>query len=71
MLRKVLNSILNPNLPLGEGIFDPEEKVVEQEVDIAEDDENVKEIEKDAVRTAEAGDIKRALQLFDQARARQ
>ena len=41
---------------------------MEHEVDIAEEDENVKEIEKDAVQTAEAGDIKRALQLFDQAR---
>lgn len=26
LFRQVLNSILNPNLPLGEGVFDPEEE---------------------------------------------
>merc|ERR1712106_104281 len=61
--REVLNSILNPNLPLGEGLFDPEERVPEDKSD--EDDAMVKELESEAVKAAEAGDIKRALGIFD------
>merc|ERR1712106_1126842 len=61
--REVLNSILNPNLPLGEGLFDPEERVPEDKSD--EDDAKGKELESEAVKAAEAGDIKRALGIFD------
>merc|ERR1712106_638522 len=61
--REVLNSILNPNLPLGEGLFDPEERVPEDKSD--EDDAKVKELENQAVKAAEAGDIQGALHLFD------
>merc|ERR1711892_194706 len=61
--REVLNSILNPNLPLGEGLFDPEEKVPED--DSEKDDAKVKELESEAVKAAEAGDIKKALEIFD------
>ena len=63
--KDVLNSILNPNLPLGEGVFDPEEtaeEVVEEELS----DERVKDLESEAVKTAEKGDIAKALELFDQ-----
>ena len=59
----MLNSILNPNLPLGEGLFDPEEKVVEEKPDV--DDAKVKELEAEAVQAAEAGDMKKALEIFD------
>ena len=62
--REVLNSILNPNLPLGEAVYDPEEQVVEETA--REDSEEVVEAEKDAVRAAEAGDLKKAIELFDQ-----
>jgi hypothetical protein len=62
--REVLNSILNPNLPLGEGLFDPEEKVPEDKPE--KDDAKVKELESQAVKATEAGDIKGALHIFDQ-----
>eukprot|EP00092_Neocalanus_flemingeri_P021597 GFUD01023427.1.p1 GENE.GFUD01023427.1~~GFUD01023427.1.p1 ORF type:complete len:195 (+),score=75.96 GFUD01023427.1:91-675(+) len=62
--REVLNSILNPNLPLGEGLFDPEEKVPE-DAPRKDDDDEIKDLESQAVKAAEAGDIKKALQLFD------
>merc|ERR1711892_225403 len=61
--REVLNSILNPNLPLGEGLLDPEERVPEDKSD--EEDAKVKELESEAVKAAEAGDIKKALEIFD------
>jgi len=63
--RDVLNSILNPNLPLGEGVFDPEEKVTEvaDEVDC---DEQIKVLDKEAVSAAEAGKMEQALKLFDE-----
>ena len=61
--REVLNSILNPNLPLGEGLFDPEEKVEEEKSD--KDDAKVKDLEAEAVKAAEAGDVKKALDIFD------
>jgi len=61
--REVLNSILNPNLPLGEGLFDPEEKVAEEKSD--KDDAKVKDLEAEAVKAAEAGDVKKALDIFD------
>ena len=61
----MLNSILNPNLPLGEGVFDPEEKVTEvaDEVDC---DEQIKVLDKEAVSAAEAGKMEQALKLFDE-----
>merc|ERR1712083_61146 len=61
--REVLNSILNPNLPLGEGLFDPEEKVAEEKSD--KDDDKVKDLEAEAVKAAEAGDVRKALEIFD------
>ena len=63
--KDVLNSILNPNLPLGEGVFDPEE-TAEEVVDEELSDERVKDLESEAVKTAEKGDIAKALELFDQ-----
>ena len=62
--RDVLNSILNPNLPLGEGVFDPEEKVPLQNEEIVCDEE-IKKLDKEAVSAAEAGDMKQALEMFN------
>merc|ERR1711936_35793 len=62
--REVLNSILNPNLPLGEGLFDPEEKVSGEAFE--KDDDRIKDLESEAVKAAEAGDIQKALTIFDQ-----
>ena len=59
----MLNSILNPNLPLGEAVYDPEEQV--EEVDVEEDTKEILEAEKDAVQAAEKGDLRGALTLFD------
>ena len=62
--REVLNSILNPNLPLGEGLFDPEENVPEDKSEV--DETEVKELEAKAIKAAEAGDLNGALKIFDQ-----
>ena len=59
----MLNSILNPNLPLGEAVYDPEEQV--EEVEVEEDTKEILEAEKDAVQAAEKGDLNGALTLFD------
>merc|ERR1711936_946676 len=61
--REVLNSILNPNLPLGEAVYDPEEQV--EEVEVEEDTKEILEAEKDAVQAAEKGDLRGTLTLFD------
>ena len=61
--REVLNSILNPNLPLGEAVYDPEEQV--EEVKVEEDSKEILEAEKEAVQAAEKGDLSTALTLFD------
>merc|ERR1719481_838256 len=61
--RQVLNSILNPTLPLGEAVYDPEEQV-EDEV-TREDSKDVLDTEQSAVRAAEQGDLAEALKLFD------
>ena len=63
----MLNSILNPNLPLGEGIFDPEEVVPDRDEDKLQEDDKVKKIDSEAVKAAEAGDLDTALRLFDEA----
>ena len=63
----MLNSILNPNLPLGEGIFDPEEVVPDRDEDKLQEDDKVKKIDTEAVKAAEAGDLDSALRLFDEA----
>jgi len=61
--REVLNSILNPNLPLGEAVYDPEEQV--EEVKVEEDSKEILDAEKKAVQAAEKGDLSSALTLFD------
>jgi len=61
--REVLNSILNPNLPLGEAVYDPEEQV--EEVKVEEDSKEILDAEKEAVQAAEKGDLSSALTLFD------
>ena len=63
----MLNSILNPNLPLGEGIFDPEEVVSDRDEDKLQEDDKVKKLDTEAVKAAEAGDLDTALRLFDEA----
>merc|ERR1711970_1163044 len=61
--REVLNSILNPSLPLGEAVYDPEEQV--EEVKVEEDSKEIVDAEKEAVQAAEKGDLSSALTLFD------
>ena len=64
--RDVLNSILNPNLPLGEGVFDPDHRPPPSSAEASFNDENVKKLENDGVRAAEEGDIDKALELFNE-----
>ena len=66
-LRNVLNSLQNPNLPLGEGIFDPEEDVPDRNEDKLQEDDNLRRLDTEAVKAAEAGDLDTALRLFDEA----
>ena len=65
----MLNSILNPNLPLGEAVYDPEEQV--EEVEVKEDSKEILDAEKEAVQAAEKGDLTGALTLFDKVTLRQ
>merc|ERR1711874_206526 len=61
--RNVLNSILNPNLPLGEGVFDPDQQAPESLTEAGYNDDNVKQLEKDGVRSAEEGNLNKAMEL--------
>jgi hypothetical protein len=63
--RQVLNSLLNPSLPLGEAVYDPEEQLEEEP---REDSEEILKAEREAVQAAETGDLTRAIALFDQVR---
>ena len=64
--RDVLNSLLNPNLPLGEGVFDPDQQVPQSPSEADYDDQNVKRLETEAVKAAEEGDLGKALEMFDE-----
>lgn len=65
--RLVLNSILNPNLPLGEGVFDPKEEDVEVQDDTEPKvSEDGMKIEREGMMTAEQGNIDQAIHLFTQ-----
>ena len=65
LYREVLNSILNPNLPLGEAVYDPEEDLHDADVEVVEDSKEILDMEKQAVQAAEKGDLKSALAHFD------
>ena len=65
LYREVLNSILNPNLPLGEAVYDPEEDLHDAGVEVEEDSKEILDTEKQAVQAAEKGDLKSALAHFD------
>jgi len=61
----VLNSILNPSLPLGEGLFDPQNENENQDATAEpEMPEGIKSMEKEAMIAAERGDINHAIQIF-------
>ena len=56
---------MNPNLPLGEAVYDPEEDLHDAEVEVVEDSKEILDMEKQAVQAAEKGDLKSALAHFD------
>ena len=60
--REVLNSILNPNLPLGEAVYDPEEQV--EEVKVEEDSKEILDAEKEAVQAADSNQFLRTVQFW-------
>jgi len=63
--RKVLNSILNPNLPLGEGVFDPEAENTEAETE--DTPEDLKILEREGMKAAEEGNVEHAIDMFTKA----
>jgi len=73
--RLVLNSILNPNLPLGEGVFDPAADLQPSDddnfhgvVDSTESvPEEVKQLENFGLEAAEKGEVEVAVQAFTKA----
>ena len=52
LYREVLNSILNPNLPLGEAVYDPEEDLHDAGIEVEEDSKEILDTEKQAVQAA-------------------
>jgi len=64
--RQVLTSILNPNLPLGEGLYDPEEEGLVENDPLQALPPQLKELEKQAMLAAEKGDTDTSIQLFGQ-----
>ena len=62
MFRQVLNSILNPNLPIGEGLFDPEKENENLEKDQVP--EMVLNLERLGRFAAEKGEIEESLAFF-------
>ena len=62
MFRQVLNSILNPNLPIGEGLFDPEKENENLEKD--QIPEMVLNLERLGRFAAEKGEIQESLAFF-------
>lgn len=65
--RQVLNSILNPNLPLGEGVFDPEEESNEVEDGTPSSvPQEAKSLEREGMVTAENGNVDKSIEIFTQ-----
>ena len=65
--RQILNSIINPLLPIGEGVYDLEEECTENiDTDISDTDDSrrSKKYEKEGVESAEKGNIDEAISLF-------
>lgn len=66
--RKILNSILNPLLPLGECVYD-DENVPEVEDETQEEKETTeikeaKELEKEGIKAAESGELQKSIDIF-------
>lgn len=66
--RAVLNSLFNPLLPLGEFVYDEaiNSELKDEEI-ITPEIEEAKELELEGVKTAEAGQIKKAIHIFTKA----
>lgn len=66
--RQILNSIINPLLPIGEGVYDHEEECFGANVDTdildTDDSRRSKKYEKEGVESAEKGNIAEAISLF-------
>ena len=66
--RQILNSIINPLLPIGEGVFDLEQECFDENVvtnnSDSEETRTSKEYEKLGVKSAEVGNLDEAIVLF-------
>merc|ERR1711862_232144 len=68
--RQILNSIVNPLLPIGEAVFDPEEEGKERDPEDAVETEAPKlskSLERQAIAACERGDVESALETFRRA----
>ena len=68
--RQILNSIINPLLPIGEGVHDLEQECfasnLEDEISDREETIISKQYEKEGIDCAEKGHIEEAIVLFGQ-----
>ena len=68
--RQILNSIINPLLPIGEGVHDLEQECfvpnLEDEISDRKETRISKQFEKDGIDAAEKGNIEEAVALFGQ-----
>ncbi|XP_014256650.1 tetratricopeptide repeat protein 36 homolog [Cimex lectularius] len=64
--RAVLNSIFNPLLPLGEGVYSEDLTELVEDVESENSDPEVKELEKQGVLKAEEGKFLEAVDIFSQ-----
>lgn len=68
--RQILNSIINPLLPIGEAVFDPEEEGKERDPEDTVETEASKlskSLERQAIAACERGDVESALETFRRA----
>lgn len=68
--REILNAIVNPLLPLGEGVFDDEDALPENLKDEEPDSEQVRQsrgLEREAISAADGGQLSTALALLQEA----
>ena len=66
--RQILNSIITPLLPIGEGVYDEQEEVDENDADIevvmTPEIQRSKQHEKEGIEEAERGNIDEAIAKF-------
>ena len=66
--RQILNSIINPLLPIGEGVYDYEEECIDrnshEDISDTANTRRSKKYETEGVESAEKGNLSEAISLF-------